>query len=72
MHVNTWLYKNVHSTHHELIVPYAYGALYNHPIEALFLDSIGAVVSQYATGMSCQVCVWGMGEGGEGGMACAW
>ncbi|KAH9933340.1 sphingosine hydroxylase [Fomitopsis serialis] len=31
MHVNRWLYKQFHSVHHRLYVPYAFGALYNHP-----------------------------------------
>jgi len=30
--MSTFLYKNVHATHHQLWVPYAYGALYNHPV----------------------------------------
>lgn len=57
MHVNTYLYKKIHSTHHRLMIPYAYGALYNHPLEALLLDSVGALVSMYATRMSCEVAV---------------
>lgn len=40
-----WLYKNIHSTHHRLLIPYAMGALYNHPAEALLLDTLGAGVS---------------------------
>lgn len=55
MHVNTWLYKQFHSTHHQLLIPYAYGALYNHPLEAIVLDTVGAGVSMYAAGMSCKL-----------------
>lgn len=32
-HENKFLYRNFHSHHHRLYVPYAYGALYNHPVE---------------------------------------
>ena len=41
MHVNKFLYRHLHSRHHRLYVPYAYGALYNHPIEGLVLDTLG-------------------------------
>mmetsp|Transcript_5029 Transcript_5029/g.10892 ORF Transcript_5029/g.10892 Transcript_5029/m.10892 type:complete len:296 (+) Transcript_5029:260-1147(+) len=58
VHVNTFLYKHIHSHHHRLLIPYAYGALYNHPVEAILLDTLGALVSMYATGMSCDVAVW--------------
>lgn len=58
VHVSPYLYKHVHSTHHKLYVPYAYGALYNHPIEAVLLDSLGGVVSQYASGISCDLVVY--------------
>lgn len=57
-HESKFLYKHVHSTHHRLLIPYAYGALYNHPIEALVLDSLGAVVAHYTTGMSCHTARW--------------
>lgn len=32
-HESRWLYRNFHSHHHRLYVPYAFGALYNHPVE---------------------------------------
>ncbi|CAA6658794.1 unnamed protein product [Spirodela intermedia] len=35
MHQNQFLYRHVHSQHHRLVVPYAIGALYNHPLEGL-------------------------------------
>ncbi|KAG7029937.1 Sphinganine C4-monooxygenase 1, partial [Cucurbita argyrosperma subsp. argyrosperma] len=33
MHHNKFLYRHIHSHHHRLVVPYAFGALYNHPVE---------------------------------------
>ena len=41
-HTNKFLYRHFHSWHHRLYVPYAYGALYNHPVEGLVLDTFGA------------------------------
>ncbi|KAI9395205.1 hypothetical protein POPTR_005G199901v4 [Populus trichocarpa] len=35
MHQNKFLYRHVHSQHHRLVVPYAIGALYNHPLEGM-------------------------------------
>jgi Fatty acid hydroxylase superfamily len=32
-HESRFLYRNFHSHHHRLYVPYAFGALYNHPLE---------------------------------------
>jgi sphinganine C4-monooxygenase len=52
MHMNTFLYKAFHSWHHRLYVPYSYGALYNHPVEGFVLDSCGAVIAEWFTGMS--------------------
>ncbi|KAA1468783.1 sphingosine hydroxylase [Dentipellis sp. KUC8613] len=46
MHINKFLYKHFHSVHHRLYVPYAFGALYNHPIEGFLLDSFGAALSE--------------------------
>merc|ERR1712093_537834 len=45
MHVNKWLYTQFHSRHHRLYVPYAYGALYNHPFEGFLLDTLGASIA---------------------------
>jgi sphinganine C4-monooxygenase len=35
-----------------LYVPYAFGALYNHPVEGFLLDSLGAVIAEQLSGMS--------------------
>lgn len=49
MHMNTYLYKTIHSVHHRLYVPYAFGALYNHPLEGLILDTLGAFIAELLT-----------------------
>lgn len=51
-HQNKFLYKHVHSHHHRLYVTYAFGALYNHPIEGFLLDSVGATLAFSLSGMS--------------------
>lgn len=50
--MNTFLYKKLHSVHHRLYVPYAFGALYNHPLEGFLLDTIGAVIAETLAHMS--------------------
>lgn len=52
MHVNRWMYTTFHSRHHRLYVPYAYGALYNHPFEGFLLDTLGAGLGYKLTGMT--------------------
>jgi sphinganine C4-monooxygenase len=52
MHVNKWAYKHFHSWHHRLYVPYAFGALYNHPFEGFLLDTLGTGIAEAASGMS--------------------
>lgn len=52
MHINKTLYKHIHSKHHTLVVPYAYGALYNHPLEGLLLDTVGGALSFLVSGMT--------------------
>lgn len=42
MHVYPTLYRQIHSQHHRLYVPFAFGAQYQHPIEGLLLDTLGA------------------------------
>lgn len=54
MHMNKWLYTQFHSRHHRLYVPYAYGALYNHPVEGFILDTLGAGIAYLVTGMTCR------------------
>ncbi|ETI19729.1 hypothetical protein G647_08742 [Cladophialophora carrionii CBS 160.54] len=52
MHMNRFLYTTLHSRHHRLYVPYAYGALYNHPLEGFMLDTLGTGVAYLVTGMT--------------------
>ena len=57
-HVNKWLYTTIHSRHHRLYVPYAYGALYNHPAEGLFMDTLGTGVAYMISGMTVRQSMW--------------
>lgn len=63
VHESKTLYNAVHSHHHRLLVCYSYGALYNHPLEALLLDTLGGVVSMYGAGLSCggAAALWTLG-----------
>ncbi|MCO5546972.1 hypothetical protein L7F22_000411 [Adiantum nelumboides] len=58
MHVNRFLYRHVHSQHHRLVVPYAIGALYNHPLEGLLLDTVGGAISFLVSGMTPKTSVF--------------
>ncbi|GJY36972.1 sphinganine C4-monooxygenase 1-like protein [Tanacetum coccineum] len=57
MHINKFLYRHIHSQHHRLVVPYAIGALYNHPLEGLLLDTIGGAISFLISGMTARTAV---------------
>ena len=52
MHMNKFLYTTLHARHHRLYVPYAYGALYNTPMEGFLLDTLGTCIAYLATGMT--------------------
>ncbi|KAI9809156.1 MAG: hypothetical protein M1825_002446 [Sarcosagium campestre] len=58
MHMNQWLYRTFHSRHHRLYVPYAYGALYNHPLEGFVLDILGTTVAFKVAGMTTRQGMW--------------
>lgn len=58
MHHNKFLYRHIHSLHHRLVVPYAFGALYNHPIEGLLNDTFGGALSFLVSGMSPRVSIF--------------
>ncbi|PKA46350.1 Sphinganine C(4)-monooxygenase 2 [Apostasia shenzhenica] len=52
LHMNSFLYKHIHSKHHKLIVPYACGAQYLHPLEGLFFDGLAGTLAFVASGMT--------------------
>lgn len=56
MHKNKFLYRYVHFQHHKLVVPYAIGALYNHPVEGL-LDTVGGAIAFLVSGMTPRTAV---------------
>ncbi|XP_048544560.1 sphinganine C4-monooxygenase 1-like [Triticum urartu] len=58
MHRNKFLYRHIHSWHHRLVVPYAFGAQYNHPVEGLLLDTAGGALAFLASGMSPRVSIF--------------
>ncbi|CAK9136365.1 unnamed protein product [Ilex paraguariensis] len=58
MHHNKFLYRHIHSRHHKLVVPYAFGALYNHPLEGLLLDTVGGALSFLLSGMSPRASIF--------------
>lgn len=47
-----------HSRHHRLYVPYAYGALYNHPLEGFLLDTLGGGLAYLLMGMTVRQSMW--------------
>ncbi|KAK9766598.1 Sphingolipid C4-hydroxylase sur2 [Basidiobolus ranarum] len=51
-HNNAFLYRTFHSVHHRVYCPYAFGALYNHPLEGFVLDSVGAGIAFTMSGLS--------------------
>jgi sphinganine C4-monooxygenase len=74
MHMNKWLYSKsscqtnqfpgltdlatFHSRHHRLYVPYAFGALYNHPFEGFLLDTLGAGIAYKLSFMTARQGMW--------------
>ncbi|KAF8661363.1 hypothetical protein AX16_001457 [Volvariella volvacea WC 439] len=54
MHMNKFLYRHFHSWHHRLYVPYAFGALYNHPVEGFLLDTMGGALAEWIPGLSAR------------------
>ncbi|KAI7872110.1 fatty acid hydroxylase superfamily-domain-containing protein [Spinellus fusiger] len=56
-HTNKFLYRHIHSHHHRLYVPFAFGAMYNHPIEGFMLDSVGAAFASKVARMSPHLCM---------------
>lgn len=54
MHLNSFLYRHLHSVHHRLYVPYAFGALYNSLLEGFLLDTLGTGIAHISTGLSAR------------------
>ncbi|CUM64539.1 uncharacterized protein PRCAT00002145001 [Priceomyces carsonii] len=52
MHMNKTLYRRFHSRHHRLYVPFAYGALYNDPVEGFLLDTLGTGIASFVTALT--------------------
>ncbi|KAG2337672.1 hypothetical protein BDR05DRAFT_1004845 [Suillus weaverae] len=58
MHTSQYLYRKVHSVHHRLYVPYAFGALYNHPVEGFLLDTVGIAVAERLASFSMRQAIF--------------
>ncbi|KAK3132323.1 hypothetical protein QOZ80_6AG0519510 [Eleusine coracana subsp. coracana] len=58
MHLNRFLYRHIHSWHHRLVVPYAFGSQYNHPVEGLLLDTLGGALAFVISGMSPRASIF--------------
>lgn len=52
MHIFPFMYKYFHSVHHELYVPYAFGALFNNPVEGFILDTLGTAIAMVLCGLT--------------------
>ncbi|XP_044983553.1 sphinganine C4-monooxygenase 2-like [Hordeum vulgare subsp. vulgare] len=50
-HLNRFLYRHLHPWHHRIVVPYAFGAIYGHPVEVLIADTAGASLAVLVTGL---------------------
>ncbi|KAM0908941.1 hypothetical protein ACQ4PT_015125 [Festuca glaucescens] len=50
-HRNRFIYRHLHSWHHRIVVPYAFGAIYGHPLEALIADTAGGSLAILASGL---------------------
>ncbi|KAI3894415.1 hypothetical protein MKX03_016921 [Papaver bracteatum] len=58
MHQNKFLYQHIHSLHHRVVVPYAFGTFYNHPLDGLLLDTFGGIASMLISGMTARTSVF--------------
>ncbi|KAK1313266.1 Sphinganine C(4)-monooxygenase 2 [Acorus calamus] len=58
MHHSRFLYKHLHSRHHRLVVPYAFGAQYNHPIDGLLIETASGAVAFLVSGMSPRASIF--------------
>ena len=44
--------EHIHSMHHDINVPFAYGAFYNHPLETIPIDGIGFPICLMIAGLN--------------------
>ncbi|KAK4450477.1 hypothetical protein QBC34DRAFT_424629 [Podospora aff. communis PSN243] len=51
-HQIPWLYRKIHSVHHQLYTPFPMGALYNHPAESIVSDSMGGLLASIVVRMT--------------------
>lgn len=54
IHQNKALYRRFHSRHHQLYVPYAFGALFNDPVEGFLLDTCGTGLAMMLTNLTAR------------------
>ncbi|XP_020255058.1 sphinganine C4-monooxygenase 2-like isoform X4 [Asparagus officinalis] len=52
LHSYSLLYKHIHSTHHSVVAPYAYAALYKNPAEFFILDAVAGSLAFVVSGMT--------------------
>ncbi|XVE85873.1 hypothetical protein DITRI_Ditri17bG0126300 [Diplodiscus trichospermus] len=55
---NKFLYKYIHAQHHRLVAPYAFGAIYSHPLEAFLGDTVGGCLAYVVSGMSPRTSIF--------------
>ncbi|XVF03351.1 hypothetical protein REPUB_Repub04eG0253500 [Reevesia pubescens] len=55
---NKFLYRYIHSHHHRLVVPYPFGAIYSHPLEAFLTDIIAGSLALILSGMSARTSIF--------------
>ncbi|CAD6268582.1 unnamed protein product [Miscanthus lutarioriparius] len=58
LHTSRFLYRNLHSWHHRLVVPYSFGALYGHPVESFVTDAAGGTGAFLVSDMSPRASIF--------------
>ncbi|KAH8677798.1 hypothetical protein BX600DRAFT_506804 [Xylariales sp. PMI_506] len=52
MHKNKWFFRKIHAVHHQLIVPFSYGASYNHWAESVFADCLAGLLAVHLANLT--------------------